>query len=878
MKKFGTNELRELFLQFFESKGHLRLPSFPLIPDNDPSLLLINSGMAPMKPYFTGEKEPPAKRVCTCQKCVRTGDIENIGKTDRHGTFFEMLGNFSFGDYFKHEAIAWSWEFLTSEEWCGLDPNLLYPSVYEDDDEAFAIWRDEIGIPENRIYRFGKADNFWEHGSGACGPCSEVYFDRGKEHGCEREDCEVGCECDRYIEVWNNVFSQFNSDGKGNYTELASKNIDTGMGLERLACVCQGVNSLFDIDTIKKITEEVSRITGAIYGQDHKTDVSLRVITDHIRSASFMIADGILPSNEGRGYVLRRLIRRAARHGKLLGMHGAFLYKICDTVISENGSAYTELKERETLIKRVIQMEEESFAHTIDSGIGLLNELISEMKEKGNTQLCGQDAFKLYDTYGFPLDLTEDILEEHGFNVDTEGFNEHMEAQRAQCRAARGNISGWSDSEDIITCGMTEFVGYESLVSEAKITAIVSSNESCSVISTGESGIIVLNQSTFYAEMGGQVSDVGTISNDEGVFEVSEVKKDSAGHFLHSGTVISGSFTLGQTVKTNVDKMNRAAIMRAHSATHLLHSALREVLGDHVHQSGSLVMADRLRFDFTHFAAMTEAEIKSVTKLINRQILGGKPVETAIMSQDEAKAKGAQALFGEKYGDRVRVVSMGEFSSELCGGTHVDNIAKIGPFKIISEASIASGIRRIEAVTGQVYFEEEDKINELISTVAEIFKVPVTSLPDKAKSAIKEIKELKIAADSLRDKLSSGEISNLLLSAKTVGDLKVLTIIKQDISQDELRKLGDFIKDKAPEIVAVLAGVTAEKFVFLTVCGKTAVEKGIKAGEIVRKVSEYSGGKGGGRPDFAMGGGTDLTKLQGALELVTALVKEKLGI
>ncbi len=879
-KKFGLNELREMFLSFFETKGHLRLPSFSLIPQNDPSLLLINSGMAPMKPYFTGEVEPPRRRVCTCQKCIRTGDIENIGKTDRHGTYFEMLGNFSFGDYFKHEALKWSWEFLTSEEWVGLDPAKLYPSIYVDDDEAFKVWTEEVGVPADHITRLGKEDNFWEHGSGPCGPCSEIYFDRGPEHGCGKPTCGVGCDCDRYIEVWNNVFSQFNNDGEGNYTELVQKNIDTGMGLERLACVVQGVNSLFDVDTGMNITNKVSEITGARYGESHKTDVSLRIITDHIRSATFMIGDGVLPSNEGRGYVLRRLLRRAARQGKLLGVNEPFLYKVCDTVIHENAVAYPDLKEKEDYVIRVIKVEEESFAKTIDTGMRLLQDVIAQHKEKSETVITGEETFKLYDTFGFPLDLTEDILADAGMTADETGFKALMEEQRRRARDARGDMSNaWQGLDLGLDNKPTEFLGYGESECAAKVLAIVSENELQEEIIAGAPAIIVLDRTVMYAEMGGQVADRGFITNGGSVFEVTDVKKDKGGKYLHHGVVKSGSFTVGDTVSAAYDKDRRAAIMRAHSATHLLNSALRRVLGDHVHQAGSLVEPDRLRFDFTHFSAMTNDEIMSVARIVAAEILSGDAVTVRELPIAEAKKLGAQAMFGEKYGEIVRVVTMGDsFSIEFCGGTHVDNVAKIGPFRIVSESSIASGVRRIEAVTGfEVYNTLENAMNTLL-TVADALKTSPAELLDRVRNNIEEVKKLSKTVESLKDKLRSGEIADFMASAKAVGTLRVLTIARSGVTADELRKMGDDIKSRDENIVAVIAGTEEDKITFQAVCGKNAIAAGVKAGDIIRQVTAICGGKGGGRPDSAMGGGKNVLMLDNALAMVDNFVALKLGI
>ncbi|HIQ87286.1 MAG TPA: alanine--tRNA ligase [Candidatus Scatomorpha gallistercoris] len=879
MKAFGLNELREMFLSFFESKGHLRLPSFSLVPQNDPSLLLINSGMAPLKPYFTGEQIPPRRRVCTCQKCVRTGDIDNIGKTARHGTFFEMLGNFSFGDYFKHEAIAWCWEFLTSPDWVGMDPDRLYPSVFEDDDEAFAIWRDEIGIPPERIFRFGREDNFWEHGTGACGPCSEVYYDRGEKYGCGKPDCTVGCDCDRYIEVWNNVFSQFNSDGQGHYTELAHKNIDTGMGLERLACVCQDVPSLFDVDTVMNITHKVSELTGAHYGESQKADVSLRVITDHIRSATFLIGDGVLPSNEGRGYVLRRLLRRAARHGKLLGVNEPFLYKVCETVIHENRTAYPDLVDKQSFITRVIKTEEESFARTIDGGMKILSELMDGLKAKGETVLSGEDTFRLYDTYGFPLDLTEDILSDAGMTADTEGFDKLMTEQRERARAARGDISGWAGLDLGLDNVPTEFTGYDTLSDTGTVEALIAAGELSGELGEGTEGSVVLDKTPFYAEMGGQVADHGVITGEGGAeFTVTDVQKTKGGKYLHTGTMTRGSFHLGENVQAVVDAERRTAIMRAHSATHLLHAALRRVLGDHVHQAGSLVEPDRLRFDFTHFSAMTGEELLEVARIVNHEILAGDGVSTEVMDLEAARARGAQALFGEKYGESVRVVTMGGFSSELCGGTHVDNTAKVGPFRIESEFSVASGVRRIEAVTGLEFFRENEENNRKLLAMADMLKTSPNEVVEKARAALDNLREMRRRVDALQDKIRSGEIENFITSGHAVGALKVVTVTIPETGGEDMRRMGDFLREREPGIVAVLASVKDGKITFLAVCGKDAVAAGVKAGDIIRQVTALTGGKGGGKPDSAMGGGHDLLMLDNALAMVDNFVAMKLGL
>ena len=884
-KPFGLNELREMFLKFFESKDHLRLPSFSLIPQDDPSLLLINSGMAPMKPYFTGEKEPPRHRICTCQKCIRTGDIENIGKTARHGTYFEMLGNFSFGDYFKHEAIAWSWEFLTSPEWVGLDPDRLYPSIYEDDDEAFAIWNKEIGIAPERIFRFGKADNFWEHGSGPCGPCSEIYYDRGGKFGCGSPDCTVGCECDRYIEVWNNVFSQFDNDGQGNYTELKQKNIDTGMGLERLACVCQGVDSLFDVDTVMHITHKVSEITGAHYGQSHEKDVSLRVITDHIRSAVFMICDGVQPSNEGRGYVLRRLLRRAARHGKLLGVNEPFLYQVCGTVIRENEGHYPELRERQKFITKLIRVEEENFAKTIDGGLRIFGEMLADHQSKGEKTFSGADAFKLYDTYGFPLDLTLEMVEEQGMTLDQEDFQKRMEEQRQRARKAREALGdlGWTGVEFGKDVPETQFVGYtEHAVLDAKVVALVVENEPAEVLMPGVEGIVVLDKTPFYAEMGGQVADHGTIARsgaDGLLFEVTDVQKNKGGKYMHSGKLVEGTLKVGDAVRAHIDPDRRKAIMRAHSATHLLDKALRTVLGDHVHQSGSLVEPDRLRFDFTHFSAMTAEELSQVSAMVNEAILEGYDIVTEEMPIEQAKERGAIALFSEKYGDVVRVVDMGEgYSVEFCGGTHLNNTAKVGVFHISSEFSVASGVRRIEATTGKASLETMNRNQNMLFQAAAVLKAKPGELREKAEATLAEMKRLHQSLEKLRAQQAAGETDRLLFGTHEVGPLRVVTATVPDADSNRLRQMGDILRDKEPNIVAVLACVSKEKITFLCVCGKQAIVSGVKAGDIIKQVSAIAGGSGGGKPDSAMGGGKDPLMVDNALAIVDNVVSMKLGL
>lgn len=889
--KIGVNDLREMFLRFFESKEHLRLPSFSLIPQNDASLLLINSGMAPMKPWFTGEQEPPRKRVCTCQKCIRTGDIENIGKTARHGTYFEMLGNFSFGDYFKREAIHWAWEFLTSPEWVGLDPNRLYPSVFAGnettpaDDEAFRIWNEEIGIPAERIFKFGKEDNFWEHGSGPCGPCSEIYYDRGEKYGCGKPGCTVGCECDRYIEVWNIVFSQFDNDGEGHYTELKQKNIDTGMGLERLAVVCQDVDSLFDVDTVMNITNKVSAITGAHYGESHEKDVSLRVITDHIRSAMFMICDGVLPSNEGRGYVLRRLLRRAARHGKLLGVSDPFLYQVCDTVIHENEGHYPELRERQEYITKVIRVEEENFAKTIDGGLKIFAEMLQEHQQKGEKTFSGADAFKLYDTYGFPIDLTMEMVEEQGMQLDEKQFKVLMEEQRQRARKAREALGdlGWAGVEFGKDVPETEFLGYtESTVTGAKVVALVVENEQAEEVMPGVEAIVVLDKTPFYAEMGGQVADRGVIAKsgaDGCLFQVVDVQKNKGGKYMHYGKVTEGTLKLGDIVHAQIDVPRRRAIMRAHSATHLLDKALRSVLGDHVHQAGSLVEPDRLRFDFTHFSAMTAEELTQVESIVNEAVLEGYNVETKVMSLEEAKKTGAIALFGEKYGDTVRVVDMGEgYSVEFCGGTHLDNTAKVGVFHIDKEFSVASGVRRIEATTGLISLQEMNHMQAMVFEAAAALKAQPAEIQEKLQQMVDETRRLRQMVEKYKAKEAVGEADRILFGAHDVGGLKVLTSVIPEADPNKLRQMGDLIRDKADNVVAVLATVKGAKITFLAVCGKKAVARGVKAGDIVKQVSAIAGGSGGGKPDSAMGGGKDPLMVDNALAMVDNVVSMKLGI
>ena len=875
-KAYGVNELREMFLSFFESKGHLRLPSFSLIPQNDASLLLINSGMAPMKPYFKGEVEPPRRRVCTCQKCIRTGDIENIGKTARHGTYFEMLGNFSFGDYFKHEAIAWCWEFLTKV--VGLEEDRLYPSIYENDEEAFEIWNKEIGIPAEKIFRFGKADNFWEHGSGPCGPCSEVYYDRGEKYGCGSPDCKVGCECDRFMEVWNNVFSQFDNDGNGNYTELVQKNIDTGMGLERLAVVCQDVNSLFDVDTVMNITNHVTKITGASYGQSNKTDVSLRVITDHIRASTFMIADGVQPTNEGRGYVLRRLLRRAARHGKLLGVNKPFLYEVVSTVIQENENHYTYLTERAEHVIRVVKNEEENFARTIDTGMRIFGEKLAAHKANGESVFSGEDAFLLADTYGFPIDLTAEMLEEEGMTIDMEKYTACREEQRVRAREARKALGdlGWAGIDFGSDVTATNFVGYDVVNCNAKVTAVCVGEEVTGSITGGEKGVIVLDKTPFYAEMGGQAADYGVICVGDSRFEVKDVQKDKGGRYLHNGVMRSGTIKTDDLVCASIDVERRKAIMRAHSATHLLQKALKAVLGDHVHQAGSLVEPDRLRFDFNHYSAVTPEELARIDAMVQTAILEGYGIDIREMPIDEAKAMGAMALFSEKYGDTVRVVNMGGYSIELCGGTHLDNTAKVGPFRIESEGSVASGVRRIEAITGKACLAEMELARQRVYDACAILKTKPAELAAKLEGQVEEIKSLKKVIESFKARETAGEADRFLFGARNVADLHVITANIPDADAGKLRQIGDTLRDKASDVVAVLSSVNDGKITFLAVCGKDAVAKGLKAGDLVKLVCGICGGSGGGKPDSAMGGGKDVNKIDDALAQVDDFVLSKL--
>jgi len=879
VKRYGLNELREMFLAFFEEKGHLRLPSFPLIPKGDASLLLINSGMAPMKTWFSGEAEPPRKRICTCQKCIRTIDIESVGKTSRHGSYFEMLGNFSFGDYFKKESLIWTWEFLT--EHLGMDENLLYPSVYLEDDEAFKIWTDEIGIAPERITKLGKEDNFWDHGSGPCGPCSEVYFDRGAEKGCGSSDCAPGCDCDRFVEIWNNVFTQFDNDGKGNYSELSQKNIDTGMGLDRLACVCQGVDSLFETDTVISIVRKVSKLSGIVYGKGTDSDVSIRIITDHIRAATMMICDGVLPSNEGRGYVLRRLLRRAARHGKLLGIDTLFLFDLCDVVISENKTAYPDLTPKSDFIKRVIKTEEENFSKTIDSGTAMLTELIEKLKNTGISVLPGADAFKLYDTYGFPLDLTIDMLAEQGLSVDEDGFREHMEEQRTKARKAREALGdlAWAGIDLGLDNTPTVFTGFDNITDKGEVLAIVSQGELCSSVSAGESCIVVLDRTPFYAEMGGQSPDFGTISSENAVFDVSAVEVSGGDKYLHHGKMRSGTLSVGNSVTSQIDTVRRNAIKRAHTATHLMHEALRRILGDHVNQAGSLVEPDKLRFDFTHFSALTADEIAKIEALVNEAVLSSHLVSVREMPIDEARKLGATALFGEKYGDVVRVVEMGD-SVELCGGTHLDHTSMVGAFSILSEFSVASGVRRIEAITGEATLDAFNSARRHLSEISNLLKANTTDeVVSKLQQNLSALKDLrsKLGAQSSRD--SADRAKQMLSDAKDIGDLKVLAlaITDADLKVDGLRLLQDALREISPSIVSVIALAQGDKVTVTAACGKKAVSCGVKAGDIIREITKIGGGSGGGKPEFAMGGVKDSGKLNEVLAAVEPLVKEKAG-
>ncbi len=871
MQWTGLNELREKFLSFFESKGHMRLPSFSLIPKDDNSLLLINSGMAPMKKYFTGEVTPPSKRVTTCQKCIRTPDIERVGITARHGTFFEMLGNFSFGDYFKHEATAWAWEFCTKV--LELPVDKLWVTIYQDDDEAFDIWTKEVGVAPERIVRMGKEDNFWEHGSGPCGPCSEIYFDRGEKYGCGKPDCGVGCECDRYVEFWNVVFSQFDSDGKGNYPPMEHPNIDTGMGLERLACIMQGVDNLFLVDTVQNIMKHICRIAGIQYGEDEKKDISLRVITDHIRSTTFMIGDGVMPSNEGRGYVLRRLLRRAARHGRLLGINHTFLADVANTVIDENKNAYPELDEKRAMITKLIHVEEESFAKTIDQGMQMLNSLIDK---DFNACLSGEDAFRLNDTYGFPLDLTKEIVAERGMTVDEERFHQLMQEQRERARNARKNAGAdaWAGENDVLAdVPPTEFLGYEKSQTEATVLAILKDGERVDHATAGDEIALVLDRTTFYAESGGQVGDVGPISSADALIAIDNTTKNHAKNFIHHGVINAGTISVGDRVQTEGDPENHRAIMRNHTAAHLLQAALRTVLGDHVEQAGQLVDEKYVRFDFTHFAALTQEELHRVETIVNGVILSGTPVECREMPIEEAKKLGAMALFGEKYGSTVRVVSVGDFSKEFCGGTHVDNTGKIGLFKILSESSVAAGVRRIEAVTGLNALQYLNDTLAQLGAVASALKVTsVSGLAQRAEQMTAELKEKDREIESLNAKMADMRINGLFEGAKDIDGVRVITALFSATPSNALRTMCDKIRDNAPNVVAVLAATQDGKANIAVAVGKEAQQKGLNAGKIVREVAKVAGGNGGGKAEFAMAGAKDLTKLDEALAAAEGVV------
>lgn len=870
MEWTSLNDLREKYLSFFESKGHLRLPSYSLIPNNDKSLLLINSGMAPMKKFFTGEVTPPSNRVTTCQKCIRTPDIERVGKTARHGTYFEMLGNFSFGDYFKHEATKWAWEFCTDV--LEIPADLLWVTIYENDDETFDIWTKEIGVDPSHIVRLGKEDNFWEHGQGPCGPCSEIYVDRGEKYGCGKPDCAPGCECDRYTEIWNNVFSQFNNDGNGNYTELAQKNIDTGMGLERLACIMQGVDNLFEVDTVQNIMKKISEIAGVNYHDDEKNDISLRVITDHIRSSVFMIGDGVIPSNNGRGYVLRRLIRRACRHGRLLGVNKPFLYKVVDTVIDENLTAYDYLDTKRELITKVMLAEEESFGKTIDSGLALLEEYIDKME---GMVFSGEDAFKLNDTYGFPLDLTKDILEERGITVDEDKFNALLENQKRTARAARkdSDTDAWKSENVKIDAQATEFVGYTDYECTATVKAVVADGELKDMIGADEEGIIVLDKTSFYAESGGQVGDSGVISTDNGTFLVADTAKNADAIFLHSGKVDRGVICVGDTVKASINAERRNMIMRNHTAAHLLQAALREVLGNHVEQAGQLVNEREVRFDFTHFNALTAKEISQVEMLVNNFILGANKVESLEMPIEETKKMGAMMLFGEKYGDIVRVVKAGDFSTEFCGGTHVSNSGQIGLFKITGESSVAAGVRRITAVTGTNLLANYQASEALIKFSAAALKTGISDVKEKIESLVADNKAKDKEIQALNAEITKFKSADMFSKPVDVNGLEVYIAKLDGTTPDALRSMGDDLKNKADNVVGVIAGVNGEKASIVAVCGKEAIAGGVKAGDVVREVAKLAGGGGGGRPDSAMAGAKDISKLDDALNSACDIIK-----
>ncbi len=878
VKKYGVNELRQMFLDFFESKGHLVMNSFSLVPQNDNSLLLINAGMAPLKPYFTGAEIPPRTRVATCQKCIRTGDIENVGKTARHGTFFEMLGNFSFGDYFKHEAIAWSWEFLTKV--VGLDENRLYPSVYEEDDEAFDIWNKEIGVPADRIFRFGKEDNFWEHGAGPCGPCSEIYYDRGEKYGCGKPGCTVGCDCDRYMEVWNNVFTQFENDGEGHYETLKQKNIDTGMGLERLAVVVQDVDSIFDVDTLCALRNKVCEVAGKTYGVNHEDDVSIRLITDHMRSATFLISDGVMPTNEGRGYVLRRLIRRAARHGRLLGIEGPFLEKLSETVIEGSKDGYPELEEKKTFILNVLHNEESQFNKTIDQGLKILADLEAEMKEAGKSVLGGSDAFRLYDTYGFPIDLTKEILEEKGYTIDEDGFKEEMEVQRKRARESRA-VSNYMGADATVYDEIdrnitTEFDGYDKLEAASKVTVLTTETEIVDSLMEGQKGTIFVEKTPFYATMGGQEGDTGVITTANGVFRVEDTIKLRGGKYGHVGVMESGMISGGEEVTLKVDEQERKDTCKNHSATHLLQKALKTVLGAHVEQKGSLVNPTRLRFDFAHFQAMTPEEIAETEALVNKEIQAALPVTTQIMGIEEAKKTGAMALFGEKYGDEVRVVSMGDFSVELCGGTHVANTANITLFKIVSEAGVAAGVRRIEALTGNNVIEYYRQMEENLHTIAKTLKTSPAEITEKITHLQKEVKELQSENESLKSKMAQDSLGNVMDQVVEVKGVKVLASAVDGVDMNGLRDLGDQLKEKLGEGVVVLASAKDGKVSLLVMATQGAMDKGAHAGNLIKAAAAIVGGGGGGRPNMAQAGGKNPDKIPEAIAKVAELVEGQL--
>ncbi len=869
MKWTGLNDLRESYLKFFESKGHLRLPSFPLVPQGDNSILLINAGMTPLKKYFQGIEEPPRHRVTTCQKCIRTPDIENVGKTARHGTYFEMLGNFSFGDYFKHEAIAWAWEYLTKV--LEIPPERLWVTIYEQDDEAGDIWANEVGVPRERIIKLGKADNFWEHGSGPCGPCSEIHYDRGEKYGhfdhIGQDNFEEVGDCDRIIEIWNNVFTQFDNDGHGNYTQLKTKNIDTGMGLERLACVMQDVDNLFEVDTVQNILKKISSIVGVHYKEDEQKDVSLRVITDHIRSTTFMVGDGVLPSNEGRGYVLRRLLRRAARHGRMLGCTKPFLHEVCDTVIDENLSAYPELGEKRAYIKKVIQTEEESFAKTIDKGTEILNEMIENLIAKGEKTLDGADVFKLHDTYGFPLDLTKEILHEKGLEADEEGFKKYMQEQKSTARANKKLGGGWDNAKNSeLDAYSTNFVGYDTLENKSKLLAIVKGGAVSELCEEGDDVSVIIENTPFYAEMGGQVGDCGTISNGDNVIEVTDTQKLTNGAFICNGKVVSGGFAEGEEVLAKVDAEKRLATQRNHTCAHILQAALRHVLGDHVHQAGSYVDPYQCRFDFNHFSAMTADELQQVENYVNKVIMAAVPVTTEVLPIEEAKKKGAMALFGEKYGDVVRVVSVGDYSTEFCGGTHLTNSAQAGLFKIVSEASVSSGVRRIQAVTGMAVMSLLYDYKDTLEKACSVLKVPTfEELPHRAESVVAELREKDKKIQSMEQAAANAKLGDLGGNVPEVAGVKIITAVLDGTGADGLRKIGDSLADKYTDFVAVLAGTADGKSSILCKCSKSAVAKGANAGTLVREIAAVAGGKGGGKPDQAMAGVPDASKLGEAL-------------